>query len=220
MVLALLCDKFIWVQKAYLYQMTPTPPNLIALILCGGKSNRMGRPKAFIQYHGIPQYAFVERLCAEAQIAGFVSCNPAQVEAFNKLGANPIADKNQFVNCGPLTGVLSAYEEFPNQAILVLGCDYPNLDLNHVLALKEAYTGSLRTVCFQNPSTQIDEPLLTIYHHQDLKQLHNQFTLGKNSLRQFLQEIKPVRLKPINNSVLMSFDTPEDFQSFTEPSVF
>ena len=38
-------------------------PEIIAVILCGGESKRMGKPKASLHYHQLPQYEHLLNIC-------------------------------------------------------------------------------------------------------------------------------------------------------------
>jgi molybdopterin-guanine dinucleotide biosynthesis protein A len=62
------------------------------------------------------------------------------------------------------------------------------------------------------------EPLLAIYHPKDIEALKIRFKQGEHSLRYFLSETQAIRLEPIDSKGLKSFDTPEDFAAFTEPT--
>lgn len=53
-------------------------PVLQALVLVGGKSERMGLPKMDLNYHGKPQWKYLESVCQELNIAVVFSCREEQ----------------------------------------------------------------------------------------------------------------------------------------------
>ena len=190
---------------------------IIALILCGGESKRMGKPKASLHYHQLPQYKHLPNLCNNLGLNAYISCNKTQVDLFTET-KQIILDNIQFANAGPFTGLLSAIEIFPKNAILLLGCDYPAITGEDLAMLIEHFLHNNCTVCYYNEANNLEEPLLAIYHPKDFDELKLRFKRQQNSLRQFLNESRSSRIKPKNIAMLKSYDTVEDFNSFTEPT--
>lgn len=161
---------------------------LSGLVLCGGKSVRMGRDKALISYHKKPQYAHVaglmERLCPDV----FISCNQQQKEAFSEY-YQTIVDSATFENAGPLTAVLTAFETIKDAALLVTGCDYPYFTYNDMLALIQAREPGIDVVCYRNQDTGFEEPLLAVYEQQCAPLLLQYYNEGHTSLRHFLRAV-------------------------------
>lgn len=184
-------------------------PPLIAVILCGGQSSRMGEPKALIQYHGMPQYKWVYQQCMQLELPVYLSCNPAQLQLFdNEFGL--IEDADDYKDAGPMTGLLSAAEQYPGVAILLLACDYPALQLRDLEALQTSYLTHQKSTCFVHPETGMEEPLLAVYSPLDLEQIKCGFAEGKHSLKQHLSKSDKIGIQPSNSLSLKSSDTPAD----------
>jgi molybdopterin-guanine dinucleotide biosynthesis protein A len=91
-----------------------------AFVLTGGKSERMGRDKAFVVVDGD---AMVVRVCRALERAGAsrVVCVGGDREALSALGLVAIAD--DFEGAGPLGGVLAALRDSTASVTVVSPCD-------------------------------------------------------------------------------------------------
>ena len=184
---------------------TTTQQNLIGLVLCGGKSERMGRDKAFITYQNSPQYAHVADMLQPFCDEVYISCN-AQQKVEISQHYKCIEDNATFKNAGPLTGVLSAFKLMPQQSLMVIGCDYPNLSYAEIRALLDAREPNIDVVCFKNTDTNFEEPLLAIYEKQCAPLLLKFYQNGEQSLRQFLKTVRCKTITVNDNEHLKSVD--------------
>jgi molybdenum cofactor guanylyltransferase len=176
------------------------------LVLCGGQSVRMGRDKAFMTYHHLPQYAHVANMMKLFCNDIFISCNAQQKSLF-KQDYKLIEDNATFKNAGPMTGLLSAFQQVSNTGFLVLGCDYPNFTHADMKALLRARNESFDAVCFYNQASGFDEPLLAIYEKQCAPLLFDFYRNGQTSLKQFLKTIRTKRIVAANPESLISVDS-------------
>jgi len=90
------------------------------VLLAGGRSSRMGRDKALLDWHGRP---LIEHQIATLYAAG--------VDAVRVSGPYPnhggITDNH--LNCGPLEGIATVVDSLPGDAdLLVIPVDMPRLD--------------------------------------------------------------------------------------------
>lgn len=184
-------------------------PPLIAVILCGGQSSRMGEPKALIQYHGMPQYKWVYQQCMQLELPVYLSCNPAQLQLFDNE-FSLIEDAEDYKDAGPMTGLLSAAKQHPSAAIMLLACDYPALQIQDIEALQTSYLMHQKSTCFVHPETNMEEPLLAVYSPLDLIQIMREYVKGNHSLKQYLNKADKIALTPTNILSIKSSDTPLD----------
>lgn len=92
-----------------------------AAILAGGSSRRMGRDKAWIDFHGRPLVEHVvERLQAFSDDVFVVAKDP---EPFEEAGLRAVADDSDLST--PLAGIQAALGAARNRWVLVVGCDMP-----------------------------------------------------------------------------------------------
>lgn len=179
--------------------------DLTGLVLCGGQSVRMGRDKAFIQYHTKEQYAHVADLMNTFCKEVFVSCNNLQESKITQ-SYQAILDNATFVDGGPMTGVLSAFNELHNSSLLVIGCDYPHFTATDMKALIDARENEIDVVCYHNHESGFDEPLLAIYEKQCAPLLLDFYKTGNTSLQQFLKTVNTKRITSPSLKNILSVD--------------
>lgn len=187
---------------------------LYGLLLTGGKSTRMGQPKALLHYHGKPQYRhaaeLLEMLCERV----FISCRASQKEMFSDY--ETICDSDIYGNFGPISGVLSAmtaqFSADSPSAWFVLGCDYPLLEKTDLEQLLAARSAQQVATVFANPGDGRPEPLIGIYETSAAYLLLEWWREGNQSLRVFLERHHALVVEAEHPERLVSADTPEDFQ--------
>jgi molybdopterin-guanine dinucleotide biosynthesis protein A len=108
------------------------------VILAGGRSRRMGRPKAFLKLGGRPLIAWVleplRDLFPEVLIVS------PEIEPFSHLGVRVVPDHRP--RGGPLGGAATGIAEAGRPQALVVGCDMPLLRpglLAHLVARMGAH---------------------------------------------------------------------------------
>lgn len=180
--------------------------NLIGLVLGGGKSSRMQTDKAFIKYHQKEQvYHLVDSIKPFCQQV-FIACNETQKAHISKH-YQYISDSATYQEAGPIAAILTAINLFPNNSFFVVACDYPLLTLADLFKLKSSFYNSQQSVSMYNDLTQFREPLLAIYHQNDLQKLLSFYKNGNTSLQYFLNEINAVKVKPTDLNSIKSIDT-------------
>lgn len=184
---------------------------LYGLVLAGGLSSRMGRDKAWIEYHGSPHALWlaglINPLCAET----LISYNSPYPENFD-IPFERLPDAMIFRDIGPMGGVLSAFLRNPDAAWLIVGCDYPNVNKEMLQTLIDARRPEISAVAFRNPESQLVEPLIAVYEPSCLSGLMNAFHAGEFSLRHFLGSIPVSLSEHADPSQLKSIDLAEDAQ--------
>lgn len=112
---------------------------LRALVLAGGKSQRMGKDKGDLIYYKEPQKIHVAKQIQNLGLETFISLREGQKQ---EKGYAYILDSHK--EMGPLTGLLTAFE-MHRGAWLCVGCDYPFLqDLHLQKLLKNAINQCLQ----------------------------------------------------------------------------
>ena len=178
---------------------------LVGVVLCGGQSVRMGCDKAFITYHQQPQFAHVHHLMQSFCKDVWISCNEQKKTLFPQ-SYSCVVDNATFENCGPMTGVLSAFQQQPNHALLVIGCDYPQLNLADIKSLVEVRSNDADVVCYYNSDSNFTEPLLAIYEPQCAALLKQFWQSGQTSLNQFLKTVRTKTILAKHNNNIKSVD--------------
>ena len=174
--------------------------NTKGVVVCGGASSRMGTDKSMLQYFEKPQryhvYNMLVPFCEEV----YISCNAAQVETID-TGYHFLADEECYNNTGPMAAVLSAFNNFPHQNILFIGCDYPYLtgiELTNFSKLCKT-----EPVAFFNKKENMYEPLLAWYPASTAEPLNKMWKASRFSLQHFLKEANALKYYPqIANSII------------------
>lgn len=185
---------------------------LVGIVLCGGESKRMGMDKGLLEYNNLPQRLHIYHLLATFCSSVYMCCNEVQSKSL-EADYNFILDQEELKNKGPLTGILSAQKQIPQEHFLVLGCDYPLLKKEDIEPLIEAFSKNQRSTFYINKANFI-EPLIGIYNSIDLLDLRENNHQYNDSLQSFLKNKNINRLIPINQERLRSFDYFEDWNNF------
>lgn len=189
---------------------------MYGLILAGGQSARMGQPKSLINYHGKPQYLFLQELMARYCQAVFISCKPEQEHWFSPHPT--LTDNVLYGDIGPLGGVLSAFEVYGGPW-LVVGCDYPYFQAEELECLLRWRNPEALATVFEHPVSRMPEPLMGIYEPGAGGRLREWQARGQQSLRRFLEMELTEKLAPISTDGLRSVDDPEGMAQFLEYKV-
>ncbi len=178
---------------------------LKAIILSGGKSERMGEDKSKIHYHGMAQQDFLIGLCSELGIKAYVSCRKEQTE---ENGPPFILDK--FLGMGPYGGILSAFQDDPDTAWIVIACDLPLIGKSEIEDLISKRNPTKTATAYFNPETDLPDPLFTIWEPKAYLSLLSYLSIGYSCPRKVLinSDIELVQLS--NPEVLKNANTPED----------
>jgi molybdopterin-guanine dinucleotide biosynthesis protein A len=184
---------------------------LYGMVVCGGQSSRMGTDKSLLEYYNTPQryylYNMLEPLCDQV----FLSCNSNQASEINEF-YNFVVDKSDYDNLGPMAALLSAYLKYPDASFLVVGCDYPFIDKKALKKLIEHRSDETEAVCYFNPETNFEEPLLAIYENSCLPIMLQKFEEGNYSLRHFLNSLNTQKIIPESLETIISIDTDSQYK--------
>lgn len=135
---------------------------LYGLILAGGESRRMGQDKALLRRDGKSQLANVVQLLEPLVDKVFVSTRSDQREEPERRQFRQIIDR--YPDVGPVAGVLSAMDDYPNVDWLVVACDLPNIDEETIRFLIDNRAEGRPFTAFRSSHDDLPEPLCAIYH--------------------------------------------------------
>ncbi|MEO5571988.1 MAG: NTP transferase domain-containing protein [Bacteroidia bacterium] len=184
---------------------------IYGLVICGGKSSRMGADKSLLNYHGMPQRYYLYEMLGMICEKVFLSCNREQANSVSGK-YNVILDAPQYENIGPMAALLSAFELHNDFSYLTVGCDYPFIKKEDLQKLIDARNENSMAASFFNIHASIYEPLLAIYENKSFGQVKKNFKEKKYSLRYFLEEINAAKIFPISPDVLTGINTKEQYE--------
>ena len=185
-------------------------PDLIGVALCGGESKRMKTDKALLNYGNNPQWKKVSELLKPFCEEVVISINEKQWENWaEKEHGNFMIDDEKFENHGPISGVLSILEKFPDKGLMIVGTDFPFLKMEHLIQLNNERSPAYEAVCFGKDGFL--QPLVSIIEQEAIVKLKKSFKEGNDSLRKFLGEIKTKKIKVQEGNFLNNINTEEEY---------
>lgn len=184
---------------------------LYGLVLGGGRSTRMKRDKAAIEYHGMPQVRYAHRLLERYCERVFVSNRADQAEDPLFEGLEQIHDR--FVGFGPMGGMLSALHTYPEAAWLVLGCDLPFVDESVLGALLDARDPLMLATCYTSAHDGLPEPLCAVYEPRYRRRLHQFLASGRDCPRKALINSRAKQVELADPRALDNINSPEELET-------
>lgn len=174
------------------------------LLLIGGKSSRMGKDKSeLILRDGLTQkergIKLLESVCDHVYISTHANSLP---------GANIIPDA--FGSIGPLGAIASAQQAHPDTAWLVIACDLPLIEKEHLEALAKARTNEHAAVYYTSAIDQQPEPLCAIWEASSASAVSEAINNKTLCPRNVLKKINCQELPALNPWVLTNTNTPAD----------
>jgi molybdopterin-guanine dinucleotide biosynthesis protein A len=184
-----------------------------AIILAGGKSSRMGRPKALLPFDGEPLIAHIVRSFKELFADVVVVIAPDQV-----LPALPVTVvRDEVAYRGPVSGIYHGLNAAKSEASFVGSCDIPFLNLSLISHLVSQVHNHDVVVPYWAGRYQ---PLFALYRKNVVPFLRDQ--LRRDELRPIFLFDK-VRTRKIDEAEIRRFDpeglsflnmnTPADYQA-------
>lgn len=181
--------------------------NIRVLILAGGESIRMGRNKAFLEYHGKPQVLHLAGLFKKMGIESYISFRD-ESPGIDLTNQNILFDSEEWKSHGPFSGLLGAFEAFPDSNWLLIACDYPLLEENTIQSFLNFIKDNLEeTAAFSAADHQFYEPLLAYYPHKIYQELRSHIQSGDDSLQRFLKKMNARPFIPENNNSFRNVNT-------------
>ena len=143
----------------------------------------MGRDKAFIDYHGYPQYEWAADLLES-------HCEHVYISASERISTllrrKCIVD--QWLEEGPLAALLSAHLSLPDQDIFLLPCDMPYLTGEDLSVLYNRFTDSPELVhCYEYEGHL--NPLFAVWPSCILEQIAELFERGERSPKRVMERL-------------------------------
>jgi len=179
---------------------------LLGVVMSGGHSTRMGQDKNFLTYKETPQvevaYHSLKKVCDSV----VVSCRADQDISLPTLN-------DTFLNQGPLGGLLSTFQAYPNHALLVIACDLPRLTeatLKNLISKRNPFR---KATVFEHPESKQLEPLCTIYEPSIRPILFEALAHGMRSPKRILEQSHIQVISLSDTNALTNSNTMEDFQS-------
>ncbi|WKN32390.1 molybdenum cofactor guanylyltransferase [Porifericola rhodea] len=193
---------------------------MIAVVLCGGKSSRMGQDKGLISYGGSSWAHKLKLQLEKVGLQVYLSISQEQTSDYQRIFAPTclIVDhaSSQHIN-GPLRGMLSAHLRCPTHDILFVPCDMPLLAADTFqlwISHFQRLTHTPKVLVNQTPAHL--QPLCGIYSAEALSRLwngHQTKSLQNQSMHHIVSDVIKADCLEVMDMLLpqfKNFNHPED----------
>ena len=180
------------------------------LVLAGGQSRRMGRDKAKLMRGEESQLAYVVNLLEAHLERVFVSTRSEQHDDSERSRFAQIVDR--YDDMGPVAGILSAMQEYPDVDWLVVACDLPNIDEATVSYLLEHRSVDKPFTAFRSTHDGLPEPLCAVYMSNSVEIIRTFIEEGVCCPRKILIRSDSHLLSQPNPHSLDNVNTPDDLR--------
>lgn len=161
------------------------------VLLCGGRSLRMGTDKARLLLDGVSLLectaALLREVCGEVVLA--CGEEPRYVELGLPLvldGPQPAPDPGR--STGPLAGLVAGLEALDTELTLAIACDMPRLERGLLRALEHRAREERLDACFLS-SERGREPLCAVYSRRCVEPMRRALAAGRRRVTAFLDEV-------------------------------
>jgi molybdenum cofactor guanylyltransferase len=173
------------------------------MVLCGGRSRRMGADKALVEVEGT---AMAERV-ARALAAG--GCEPVAFVGGDEAGLSRFGrpfHADRWPREGPLGGVLTSLVEHGGRDVVVAACDVPFLDGSTV---EKLLTAGGPTVDVAVAMTDRPQPAVAWWSAAARDPIEQAWREGVRSLRAAVERLRAVEV-PVDPKALRNVNAPAD----------
>lgn len=195
--------------EAFVLQQFDAPERrapLKGLVLAGGHSQRMGRDKHQLVYHGKNQlqhsYELLSEVCGEVYISGRSDQN---------FDLPSIDDR--FIDMGPMSGILSAMLAAPTAAYLCMAVDMPFINTDTLQHLIDKRKPLQCATAFLDPKGEFPEPLCCIYEPKMYSIMMSYMAYGVRCPRKVLINSRSQALPCPEPRHLANANTPDEYQN-------
>ena len=186
-------------------------PRINGLVLAGGRSTRMQRDKAAIEFrNGETQLDAAMKLLEGRVARAYVSVRGDQQDDPARARYARIIDRGDIE--GPIAGISAAFASSADVAWLVIACDLPFLDAQTLDTLLLARDPGFDATAFRSSHDGLPEPLCAIYEPSARKGIAAQIAAGRNCPRKFLINAHTQLLDQPNPRALDNVNTVDEYE--------
>ncbi|ADP76996.1 molybdopterin-guanine dinucleotide biosynthesis protein A, MobA [Methanothermus fervidus DSM 2088] len=168
-----------------------------AIVLCGGKSRRMGQDKGLLKINGRPMILHViNSLKNFVDEIIVVLRDEKQKNKYKKVLNNLKSLKivtDEVKDQGPLMGIFTGLKYVKSDYSLVVPCDSPFINEKFIKNMLNFLSKDLgaEAVVPKHANGKI-EPLHALYHKSVRKKIHKKITKNERSVTSFVKEINAI----------------------------
>lgn len=183
------------------------------LLLSGGKSSRMGMPKALLEIDG---KTLLESVAAAGE--GFeeriLSVNDPSIPTPDGF----VRCMDVYPDCGPMAGIHAALAMTDCDALVTAPCDAPYYSRELAEYLLSQFEPGLDALVLMDETGRA-QPLSGVYSKSCLPVLDEHLKTGRLKIMWMLEEMKLKKIMlpaHLNGQVFQNLNTPEDLKQFRD----
>ena len=179
-----------------------------AIIMAGGKSNRMGKDKTMLPIADKPVIKHIFEQLQPHFKQLLISSD--DITKYSFLGVEVVRD--EVANIGPLVGIASALRVSRNDTNFVIACDIPEVDIGLVRRLIKKSRNFDAVVPQTGPSEY--EPLFAVYKKSTLAAIDESITSGNYKILYPLKKCKVAYVELSCGEQIKNLNTMNDYLRF------
>ena len=190
------------------------PADIVAGVLIGGQSRRMGVDKASLR---LPDGATMLE-----HVVNIARCVAGEVVLLGNLRDLPAAIREVRVlpdptdGKGPAAGLVSLLNHAGKRWGLLLACDLPRLSVDSLRPLLPCLSDDVDAVAYlESDAPTCFQACCAFYHPRILAEVHHELNAGRGCLQNVLARVRvrAVPMIPFVRDAIVDVDTPEDWNA-------
>jgi molybdenum cofactor guanylyltransferase len=172
--------------------------DILGVILCGGESKRMGTDKGLIKKDDKAWVQIVADKISSFGIPVVASINERQEVDYGQLFPTEQLIVDSVDVNGPLRGLLTVHQRYPQKDILLLACDLIDMDVRTIENLLNEVQAAEGYEFYVYENNGLAEPFCGIYTSEGLRSVFEEArhqTLKRNSFQSILAEGHTKKIK-------------------------
>ena len=186
-------------------------PEVGAAILAGGQSQRMGKPKLFLDFRG---NTFIAHLLAQLQLQvnEVIVAGAPEPRLLADLGVQVLTDV--MPNTGPLAGIATALTHSRREWLLTVPCDNPVLPANYAVRLLAAARVHSAPLVYVRKQGR-EQPLYGLIRRDVLPSLYEYLANGERQVLPWYASVGAVAVDWDDSGfAFTNLNTPDEYAAF------
>jgi molybdopterin-guanine dinucleotide biosynthesis protein A len=188
-------------------------PDVAAFVLAGGKSTRMGRDKAFVDYDGRTLLARM------LDLARSVTADVRIVGSREKFASYAAVVEDAFRDCGPLGGIEAALRASSSELNLILASDMPFVSREFLQYLIDQARMAPEADVVVPLADGLRQPLCAVYRVEFAAVAENSLRVGQYRIDRLFERVRTRVLEPeelaaagFSPAIFRNLNTPEELE--------
>jgi molybdenum cofactor guanylyltransferase len=191
-------------------------PDVAAFVLAGGKSTRMGRDKAFVDYDGRTLLARM------LDLARSVTADVRIVGSREKFASYAAVVEDAFRDCGPLGGIEAALRASSSELNLILASDMPFVSREFLQYLIDQARMAPEAGVVVPLADGRRQPLCAVYRVEFAAVAENSLRVGQYRIDRLFERVRTRVIEPeelaaagFSPAIFRNLNTPEELEEQT-----